>query len=184
MLSLDSPRWQDLKANGDLLEIPKILARIRGASSQVNRLQGIDDLWELVYHQYDIFTASYAVLPYLVDLMAFELPAERIRLIGCIGMIAALAYRPAIDPVPDDLRADYTEALHRAAPLILECFSLSWSDEEHAQLCGALSAVQGHPVMAINLLDTFIDPSAILCDRCQEFFPSFGYVLIKGDFPG
>ena len=158
MLSLDNPRWQDLKANGDPLEIPQLLARIRHTTSHEYFLQLLDDLWELVYHQYDVYTASYAVLPHLVDLLALKLPSERRNLISFIGMSAAIAYRPDMDPVPDDLRADYTEALDRVAPLILECFLMNWSDEEHAQLCGALSAVQGHPVMAINLMDAFIDP--------------------------
>lgn len=184
MLSLESPRWHELEANGDPLEIPPLLDSLRYTTSPEVYSQSLDDLWELVFHQYDVYTASYAVVPHLIDLMALKLPSERLALIVKIGMIVALAHRPDVAPVPDDLRADYTEALDRAAPLILECFSRGWSDEEYSCLCAALAAVQGHPVMAIDLLETFRAPSALYCDHCEEFFRSFGYALIKGSDEG
>jgi len=170
-----------LKANGDASEIPRLIGELRQAHSSEQFMRLWEARWESSYHQYDIYSASYAVVPHIVDLMAQSPPEKRLPFASAIGMIAALAHCKDVDPVPEDIKPGYFASLEKVAEFILDCFKVNWTDEEYAILCGALAAVQGHPVLAIDLMEVIANPSEIFCSKCEEFFPSFGYELILGD---
>jgi hypothetical protein len=89
MLSLDDPRWNELNdAYGSAAKIPSLLRQL-GANTKPSN--GVESelwfsLWSALYHQGDIYTASYAAVPHItqighgaagdIDLGFFTLPKE------------------------------------------------------------------------------------------------------------
>ena len=69
-----------------------------------DRETAINELWENLYHQGDVDTASYYSVPALVK--AGEL--------SLVAAIEVARHDPQNPPVPDDLKADYETALVEA----------------------------------------------------------------------
>ena len=69
-----------------------------------DRDSAIDELWANLYHQGDVDTASYYSVPALVD-------AGELSLVSAIEVARHSAQNP---PVPDELIAEYEDALIRA----------------------------------------------------------------------
>ena len=180
MLSLDSPKWEDLRANGDAMEIPLLIRRLQHTAAMDEFKHLWLNLWETIFHQYDVYTASYAALPHLVD-MVIKLPHIEVPFYaGSIGMIAAVAHREHVDCILPSLQPAYITALQKAAEFLITLLpSPGWGESDYTLLCGALAAVQGYPILAINLLDVILRPEELFCPNCETFFPTFGYQLIN-----
>ncbi len=178
MLSLDDVHWEALTAHGRAGDVPGLLRTLRRASTPEQATALTHAITEYICFQYDVYTASYAALPHLVEAAAGQPVSERAYLLGLIGRIAALGQRQTATPVPPDLLPDYEAGLQRTAELALEALHLPWNAADLRLLCGTLAAVRGHPVLALDLLETVANPAALQCPACESFHPSFGYALI------
>jgi|GEM_PF-404157 len=178
MLNLDDVQWEVLTAHGYAGDLPGLLRSLGQAATPEQATALTHAITEYVCFQYDVYTASYAALPHLVEAAAGQPMSERAYLLGLIGRIAALAHRHAAAPVPPDLLPDYEAALQRTADLALEGLRLPGNAADLRLLCGTLAAVRGHPVLALDLLETVANPAALQCPACESFHPSFGYALI------
>jgi hypothetical protein len=167
-----------LTAHGHAGDLPGLLRTLRRATTPEQTTALTHAITEYVCFEYDVYTASYAALPYLVEAAATQPPAERAYLLGLIGRIAALAQRHTAEPVPPALLPDYEAALQHAGDLALEGLRQSGPAGDLRLLCGTLAAVRGHPVLALDLLETVANPAALQCPECERFHPSFGYALI------
>ncbi len=122
MLSLDDPRWGELRhAYGPATDVPEMLRRLARRPKRQpdgDPLDPWEDLWSSLCHQSSLYTATYAAAPHIVEIAAGVPPPDRIDLCAFIGLISRPTRRD--DPVPDDLVADYDSARVRARGLLLE----------------------------------------------------------------
>jgi hypothetical protein len=178
MLSLDDVQWEVLTAHGHAGDLPGLLRTLHRATTPEQAAALTHAITEYVCYEYDVYTASYAALPHLVEAAAGQPSGERAYLLGLIGRIAALAQRHTAAPVPPELQPDYEAALRRTADVALDGLAQPSTAGDLRLLCGALAAVRGHPVLALDLLETVANPAALQCPECERFHPSFGYALV------
>ena len=114
MLSLDDPRWQELRHaygnDGDVPQLLRDLASLTAPKSDY-RDEPWFSLWSRLCHQGDVYTASYAAVPHIVDIAVraigpidfsfFQLPAA-------IEVARRSGKGPAI---PDTYAPDYHRAI-------------------------------------------------------------------------
>lgn len=162
MLSLESPRWESLShAYSSASNIPTILRDLQHESPSVWE-QAWDDAWGALCHQGTVYTATYAAIPYIVDLADRTTNSERrdayLIFVGAVALSADAA------EIPDDLRADYSDAITQADPLVIEALELQPAREAVViYLLKAIAALRGCTGTA-QLIEGFADGELI--PRC------------------
>lgn len=156
MLSLDDPRRNELQhAYGDAADIPDLL---RALSSSTGPTKDYRDepwfsLWSSLCHQDDVYTASYAAIPHIVDIASkakspidfsfFQLPAS-----------VEIARKCRRGP---DLPTAFADEYHRAIAQLVENVNLhrqaDWDQSMLISAAAALAVAKGHIDVAEALLN-------------------------------
>ena len=153
MIALDSPRWSELEdAYGPATDIPSLLSQLDSFPTSDGKNEPWFSLWSALYHQDDVYTASFAAVPHIIRVLAtdptradssfFQLPA-------CIEIARA----QQDFPVPHDLSVPYFQALQQLPMLVGAAAGRIWNEDI---LCCALSAVaaaKGFPSVARATLE-------------------------------
>ena len=141
MIELDDPRWPTLShAYGSAADIPELLRKLACATGPTT---GYDSepwftLWSSLCHQGDVYDASYAALPHIVEIACdakepidfrfFQLPAA-------IEIARSSGNGP-------DVPADLTDAYRDAVSQLAECVALHRHEEwDEPMLLSAMSAL-------------------------------------------
>ncbi|GMA16810.1 hypothetical protein E5F05_16535 [Deinococcus metallilatus] len=90
-LPLDDPRWNELtNAYGSAGDIPVLLRELEKPSeSWAWDDEPMYSLWSSLWHQGDVYTASYAAVPYLLDAVKLAPPEGQATLINLAASIMA-----------------------------------------------------------------------------------------------
>lgn len=128
MLELDSPDWSAYThAYGDASDVPLLFAKLRSASSgkwdDANA-----ELTNAVLHQGDVYTATYAIAPHLMQYATELGPGKQSD-----DLLFTIAYASRGGPgpdVPDELEEAWEDAQDEARDLILERLLRSETSEE------------------------------------------------------
>ncbi len=156
MLSLDDPRWGELRhAYGPAGNVPDLLRAL--ASSTAPKSSYKDEpwftLWSSLCHQGDVYTASYAAVPHIVriagevkgpvDFAFFQLPTA-----------IEVARQTGRGP---DIPEAYADDYHRAIFQLVENVSLhraeAWDRSMLLSAAAAQSVAKGHVDVAEALLN-------------------------------
>jgi hypothetical protein len=156
MLALDDPGWSKLRhAYSDAADVPDLLRTL--ATSTGPKASYRDEpwfsLWSSLCHQGDVYTASYAALPYIVqianqarepvDFSFFQLPAA-------IEVARRTGRGPAI---PEAYANDY----HLAITQLVENVSLhrheAWDQSMLLSAAAAQAVAKGHVDVAEALMN-------------------------------
>ena len=137
MLSLDSPRWKELRhAYGAAIDTPRLLQQLYSYPSSEGESEPWFTLWSSLAHQGDVYSASFAAVPYIVD--AVSKGPEK----ACFDYFQFPAWVEICRnnnnvTVPADLLPAYTEALRRLPTLLATAASREW-DEGFARVLSQL----------------------------------------------
>jgi hypothetical protein len=118
MLGLNSPRWATLShAYGDASDVPRLIAKLRAASpDDWDDVHG--ELMSAILHQGDVYTATYAAAPHLLEYAAELGPG---RYSDDLLFSIAYAARGGVGPdVPGFLADAWEDAQDEARDLILD----------------------------------------------------------------
>ncbi len=164
MLSLDDPRWETLDhAYGPAADLP---SRLRELASGAVSEELTEALWSSLWHQGDVYTASYAAAPHIVDAAAAMAPERRVEWLVLALGIGAAARQPEAPPVPDDLAPGMEEAAARGRPLVSELVSAGpWNEADCRWVTGLVAIVAGHPKFGLEL---FALDGGIACPSCES----------------
>ena len=160
MIPLDSPAWDQLQhAYGPASDIPDLLRQLAVDPKQKKSAddQPWHSLWSALCHQDDVYTASYAAVPHIVqialdakspiDFSFFLLPAR----------VEVARQRKRGPAIPQELEWDYFAALRN----MLQCAARHAADEWDVSMLlsvlGAIAAAKGQPNLADALTDLPID---------------------------
>ncbi|WP_206242212.1 hypothetical protein [Novosphingobium terrae] len=162
MLPLDNPRWTTLThAYGSAADIPDLLRQL---SCKTGPKVSFDSepwftLWSSLCHQGDVFDASYAALPHIVEIAcAAEGPLEFsfFQLPAAIEIARANGRGPAIPP-------DLADGYHLAVTGLADCVALHrhsvWDEATMLSAISAQAIAKGHHRIAeavMNLDDHLI----------------------------
>jgi hypothetical protein len=154
VLALDSPRWADLQhAYGSADDIPPLLRSIAADSSTSSSTDGPwYKLWSALYHQGDVYSASFAAVPHVIDTLVanpnracfdfFLLPAS---------IEVARHRRNAV--VPKGLRPAYIESLERLPAVASAAAARSWDATFCRSALAAVAAAKSNHSTAELLLE-------------------------------
>lgn len=156
MLSLDDPRWRELRhAYGNAADVPDLL---RALARSTEPKEGSRDhlwfsLWSSLCHQGDVYTASYVAVPHivhlasetkaLVDFAFFQLPTA-----------IEVARRSGRGPdVPEAYADDYHSSIARLVENVSLHRNEAWDQPMLLSATAALAVAKGHVKVAEALLN-------------------------------
>lgn len=170
MLSLDDPEWSRLShAYGPATDTPQLLAQLAGSTAPQTDYESEPwfSIWSSLCHQGDVFSASYAAVPHIVEIACktedvidfgfFQLPAS-------IEVARLNGKGPAI---PDGLKEPYQRAISR----LMDCVSIHrdevWDEATLISALAAQAVAKGHAHVAEALLN--LDSDLIAKLRSLDF---------------
>lgn len=174
-LSIDAIGWSKLThAFGKADDVPKMLRSLELARSGVDRDLAWEELWSSLFDQARVYSATYAAVPFVVDLALARPSDERLLYWIFVSTIASVG-----EPrdVPPKLREPYLGALARArASVEASDWSLLCVDDR-PWLVSALAKLQGERGVA-RAIEGLIDGDLVLaCPACDgDVFVSLSQV--------
>lgn len=176
MLALDSPRWSELThAYGEASDIPALLSSLKTAPPPAGyQSEPWFSLWSALCHQYDVYTASYAAIPHVVNIAADRQRDERLEHVNFIASVEAFRHRRNAPPIPADLESSYLTSIDRAACLVLECLESGWDESGYQVLLGALAVMRGQYKLGAAIFEL---EEEIECSECESILSTRGYDL-------
>lgn len=153
MLSLDNPRWSELRhAYGAASDIPALLRQLESFPSSSGENEPWFTLWSALAHQGDIYSASFAAVPHIVRVLStgpakadpsfFHLPA----------WVEICRQRKEVQ-IPDDLTISYFRALAQLPSLVAAAASRDWDAEFLSCALSAIAAAKGFGPVAEAVLE-------------------------------
>lgn len=162
MIDLESPEWQTLShAYGAAIDIPPLLRLLSDNPRQKGNYteEPWFSLWSALCHQGDVYSASYAAVPHVVQIALTakgEIDNGFFLLPACIEVARATGRGPALAAVASDA---YFEALQKLHACAFAHASDNWSAGMAQSVAAALAASKGETKLAqaiVNLDDDII----------------------------
>lgn len=174
MLELDSPRWSELShAYGSASDIPALLKALPTAPvRQKYDAEPWFSLWSAICHQCDVYSASYAAMPYIVAAAQERQPEDRAEYLLMAGTIESMRHRAVSPSIPSDLQYAYSLAIKSAIPLVLETLVVEKDEGWFKAMLAALAAFRGFPQLSAAVVDL---ERQIACPNCDKEFTLQGY---------
>jgi hypothetical protein len=151
------PNWRELKhAYGSAEDIPEIIS----ALTPDPKSPAWDNLWSRVCHQGTTYSASPAILPFLLSIASNWNTTDRAMPLALAGSIVA---------APQTILHGYEETVERLRTLALDTVNNSGlSREERVYVMQSVLAFQGDRLWA-KVLDRLIDGEFLgLCRGCRK----------------
>lgn len=153
MLSLDSSRWSELKhAYGAASDIPDLLRRLDVLPSADGDEEPWFSLWSSLAHQGDVYSASFAAVPYVVKALASAPSIAHSAYFQFPAWVEICRAKNSV-PVPEDLAAAYFEALSQLPSLVAAAASRAWDEGFLACALSAIAAAKNQPAVAEAALE-------------------------------
>jgi hypothetical protein len=155
MLSLDSPAWSTLQhAYGRASDVPDLLRQLESFPSSEGNAEPWFSIWSALAHQGDVYTASFAAVPHVVQVLASDPPAASFDYFRFPAWVEICRQRHAI-AVPDDLAGDYFDALKTLGNVVCAVIDKAWNRDFLVCALAALAVSKGFPLIgeAIQELD-------------------------------
>ncbi len=155
VLPLDSPEWSALQhAYGSASDIPPLLRSVASDVASSDAVEGTPwfELWSALCHQGDVYPASFAAVPHLVEALASD-PSHASYEFFLMPAAVEVARNRRKTPVPDSLRAAYFDSLKRLSHLAAQALPRSWDNTLCRSVLAAVAAAKGHLGTAELMLD-------------------------------
>jgi hypothetical protein len=168
MLSLDDPRWAELKGGYRVPfdAVPLLVRLERGENVW-------DELWDELHHQGDVGEASYAALPHLVRIAA-GFPHRDWNVYSLASTIEVERHRKSNPPVPDWLAGAYQAAWDNLLELAVDDIRRAQDRLMFRSILGAVALAKGD--LKLGALIAYSDESEIdeILERYDAWSALFG----------
>ncbi|MGX4643284.1 hypothetical protein [Massilia sp. SYSU DXS3249] len=167
MLDLHSPRWAELEgAYGSAAGIPALLEQLHTLPNDAAE-EPWPSLWSALAHQGDVYTASFAAVPHVVQALASSPDTAGEVYFHFTAWVEICRQRSGVD-IPADLEKPYCQALARLPDLVKQASDRPWDAAFTACALSALAVAKGQHGLAEALLqmsspetlDDFLDWSS------------------------
>lgn len=153
MLDLNHARWAELEhAYGDASDIPDLLRQLQDLPSSVGESEPWFTLWSSLAHQGDVYSASFAAVPHVVEALA-SAPLNADESYFLFPAWVDVCRNRKQFEVPVDLRAAYHESLSRLPQLVAAAAEKEWDASFLSCALAAIAVAKGQPVMAQAILE-------------------------------
>jgi len=148
VLSLNSPRWNDLHhAYGVASDTPGLLARLGTLPQSQGEAEPWFTLWSSLAHQGDVFSASFAAVPHVIEALSRD-PLKADSAYFQFPAWVEVCRKRQMVQVPDDLEASYFASLSRLPGLIAAASAREWDSDFLQCAMAALAAAKGNEFLA------------------------------------
>lgn len=150
MLELDDSRWSELThAYGAASDIPDLLRELAKRAEQ----QGANDepwftLWSSLCHQGDVYTASYAAIPHVVEIALSQANPIDFGFLLLPASVDVARTNGRGPEVPDFLLAAYDFAISRLPDCVLAHRGESWNQDMTIAAMAAMAGSKSHHALA------------------------------------
>jgi hypothetical protein len=153
MLSLDSPRWAELRhAYGPASDTPALLLQLQSLPDAAGESEPWFTLWSSLAHQGDVQSASFAAVPHVVSALAAQPLAAPATYFHFPAWVEICRLRQGV-VVPADLDQAYFAALERLPALAAEAAARPWDGDMLACVLAAIAVTKGNVVVAEAALE-------------------------------
>ena len=155
MLPLDSPEWSALRhAYGLASDIPPLLRSVAADVASSDAADGTPwfDLWSALCHQGDVYPASFAAIPHVVEALASH-PSRASYQFFLLPATVEVARHRRNTPIPKHLEAGYFASFRRLSLLSAQALSRQWDNMLCRSVLAALAVAKGHIGTAELLLE-------------------------------
>ncbi|WP_218188457.1 hypothetical protein [Desulfosarcina cetonica] len=153
MLSLDSPKWSELKhAYGFASDIPALLRQLESLPSSEGNDEPWFSLWSALAHQGDVYPASFAAVPYVVNAISKSPLKAGFTYFQFPAWVEICRKKNSV-PIPEELEADYFIALKQLPQLVAEASGREWDDTFLACALSVIAAAKGFHNIAEAVLE-------------------------------
>ena len=144
MISLQDSRWSELRhAYGDAGDIPPLLRAIAQDPSTSSTSKGPwFGLWSALCHQGDVYPASFAAVPHVVEVLASHPLTACFDFFLFPASIELARYRSRTT-VPSDLEASYQESLALFPGIAAAASLRTWTGPLGRSIVAAVAASKG-----------------------------------------
>jgi hypothetical protein len=148
MLGLDDPRWSELQhAYGSASDIPRLLKQLVDLPSCEDDKEPWFSIWSSLAHQGDVYSASFAAVPHVIDALASDPLRVDFAYFGFPAWVEICRIKKNV-PIPEDLAPAYFMSLARLPNLVAEASSREWDIPLLLAALSAIAVVKGQPVIA------------------------------------
>ncbi len=148
MLSLDSPRWNELQhAYGAASDTPGLLRQLRLLPEATGKSEPWFTLWSSLAHQGDVYSASFAAVPHVIRALATA-PASAHFTYFQFPAWVEICRQNHCTPIPTDLEAAYFSALAELPSLVAAAAGRPWDADFLACALSAVAAAKGSAKVA------------------------------------
>jgi hypothetical protein len=138
MLSLDSPKWSELKhAYGNASDIPDLLRQLKTLPSAEGENEPWFSIWSSLAHQGDVYSASFAAVPYVINALKQAPTKADFTYYQFPAWVEVCRQKKSVE-IPNYLETDYFAALSELPSLVAASAEREWDSNF---LCCALSAI-------------------------------------------
>lgn len=155
-LPLGSHRWSELKhAYGTASDIPALIQQLRSFPlGQRYDEEPWFTLWSSLCHQGDVYTASYAAVPHILQIAASrpDLVHYQYYLLPASIESARVVTLEHAPDMPEDLAEAYRAAWRTVPGQVLACSERQWDELFASSITSALCAAQGQAALVEHIL--------------------------------
>jgi hypothetical protein len=153
MLLLESPRWADLThAYGPASDIPALLRVLEKLPECRGEEEPWFTLWSALAHQGDVYSASFAAVPYVVKALATDPARADSAYFQFPAWVEICRHRKGVT-IPQDLKSAYDAALRQLPTLVAAAAAREWDSAFLRSALSAIAASKGHADVAEAVLE-------------------------------
>lgn len=157
MIELNSPRWLEFShAYGDASDIPALLRQLpttEQKSLDDYRAEPWFSLWSALCHQGNIYPATYAAVPHIVDIAFGLQETPHWQYFAFPATVEIQRQKHDAPPIPDDLAAAYFSALQGLHNLANKIATHDWDELLAQSITAALLVSKGHWLLADTMFE-------------------------------
>ncbi|MCQ8130612.1 hypothetical protein [Methylomonas rivi] len=166
MLSLESSRWSELNhAYGQASDIPGLLKQLAEIPGSSDDKEPWFSLWSSLAHQGDVYSASFAAVPYVVEALASSPLKADFTYFQFPAWVEICRKKNGVS-IPEDIAPSYFEALSRLPALVAAASDREWDSNFLCCVLSALAASKGFSSVAEAVLE--INPE--VAEEFTEWF--------------
>ena len=166
MLALNEDAWRDLRhAQGDACDIPAYLRQLAAFPEGDGRKDDpYASLWRLLLYKRCVYTASYAALPHMVEMMGDVPERAHASVLELVTRMEIARARGNGPPMEGAMAVMYQKAIDRLPEVIARMAQHAWDERFTRLAAAALAVAKGQPTLAEAILELKPDKLANFMD--------------------
>ncbi len=155
MLALNEDAWRELNhAHGNAGDLPARLRQLAGFPCGEGRKdEPYASLWQALLHQHCVYSASYAALPHMVEMMGDDPKRAHASVLELVTRIEIARAKGNGPPMDVGLAAMYRAALTRLPEVIAMMARHPWDEAFTRIAAAALAAARNQAMLAEAILE-------------------------------